>query len=203
MGAARRRPATFIFIAVFAIAPLASASSAAPPPPAAAAPSPAATTESRPRPLFEGVRPFVGVVTATGSGFVPDRSRVHPFPILRFAVTTGIYLGRTELGVEVAPFSQLYYFAPTLNAQAYAGYHLRLSNKLSWPIRAGVGVTWWIGYFLPQARADVLGLSMQSGRWLIDLQLPSLRVDCIPAKGGEKTNYWPSILFGAGFTLVP
>jgi hypothetical protein len=172
-------------------AALVPASSAAQAPPAA------------PAPIFHRANPFVGVVAGNGIGFVPDRSRVHPFPILRFAFKTGIFLGRTELGVEAAPFSQLYALGPTLNAQAYAGYHVPLSKELSWPMRAGLGFTLWIGIPLPQARVDVLGLSMQSGRWLIDLQLPSLRLDRIPAKGHEKANYWPSMVFSAGFAFAP
>jgi hypothetical protein len=190
MDATRKGVTRLLLAAAFAAAPT-SASDAAEPPPSAA-----------PTPIFGGMRPFVGVVAANGLGLISDGDEFDPFPILLFAIRTGALLGRAEVGVEVAPFSQLWSLGPLLNAQAYAGYHLRLSDKLSWPMRAGLGTSLWIGEPLPEVRADVLGVSIQSGQWLIDLH-SSTRLDVIAAEGRDRARYVVSLLLGAGFAFVP
>jgi hypothetical protein len=129
-----------------------------------------------------------------------DLFRDAQVPTALFALKAGVLLGRAELGIELAPFTQLYWYIPTAEAHLYGGYHLRLSEKVSWPVRAGLGVL--IGAKEPRpdlyARVDLVGLSIRTGSTLIDVHLSSVRFTPLPAIGDRPDGYIVSWLMGVG-----
>jgi hypothetical protein len=98
-------------------------------------------------------------------------------------VRGGLLIDRIELGLELSPFTYLPYTAsgadPNFQVNATFGYHIRMSDMLSWPVRVGAGLV--AGNTLMttspffQARADLLGLSVNYGHLLFDMHFPSFR----------------------------
>jgi hypothetical protein len=166
-----------------------------------------------PPPLaFGGVQPFIGLVAATGVTVLrsPTEDEVDlifaaEIPTLLAALKGGLFLGRAELGVEVAPLTQLYWYIPTFEAHAFGGYHLRLSDKVSWPLRAGLGVFMGLKDPVPRlhARADLLGVSIRTDRALIDVHMPSVRFTPLPARGDRPDGSIVSWLVGVGVSWLP
>lgn len=181
--------------------------------PAAVPSSPSPSTEA-----FRGTHGFVGLTGMGGpmwghvnlgtswlfSGWTSGTGGQ-----LLAALKGGVLLGRTELGVEVAPFTYASVGAKEaiaqLEAHGYTGYHLRLSDKLSWPLRAGLGMvtgntygTVWL-----HSRLDLVGLSIPYGSWLVDLHLPSFRVTNTLAQRGISDQVILAWLFGASVALLP
>lgn len=179
-----------------------------------ARPARAERTSAPPTPPwdFGEVRPFIGLVGATGvvAMRLPTEDEVDSLfaaevPTLLAAMKGGLFLGRAELAVEVAPFSQIYWYIPTFEAHASGGYHLRLSKKVSWPLRAGLGVLMGLKDSKPRlhVRADLLGVSIRTDRTLIDVHMPSVRFTPLPAKNDRPDGYIVSWLAGVGVSWLP
>jgi hypothetical protein len=120
----------------------------------------------------------------------------------------GVLLGRAELGVEVAPFTFVSMgggAVAQLEAHGYGGYHLRLSDKLSWPLRAGLGIVTGNSYgaVLLHSRLDLVGVSLRYEHWLVDLHLPSFRVTNTLEQHGITDQVSLAWLFGASVSLLP
>lgn len=162
---------------------------------------------SPPPPIFQGVRPFMGLFGATGVVVMqlPTKDEVDSIfnaqvPSLLFALKAGVLLGRAELGIELAPLTQLYWTIPTAEAHIYGGYHLRLSEKVSWPARMGFGAlmsAYDEGVFV-HARVDPVGVSIQAESCLIDVHLLSIRMTPVPSRRDGPDGFILSWLAGVG-----
>ncbi len=129
-----------------------------------------------------------------------------------FALRGGVLLGRSEIALEVAPYTDLWdaYAAtgPAFEANASYAYLLPLAKspiaELTWPFRVGIGVlaggpnTFNDVFF--EARVDVIGVSLRVGHVIAELHAPSFRyaltnghVDGIAVEG--VTTHVLSILF--------
>jgi hypothetical protein len=139
------------------------------------------------------VRPFIGVTFNAGvlsGGYSASQGTLWGSGAdgtVLFAFRAGLLIGRHELALEIAPFTDFWDFyvepGPAFEANATYGYLFPLVTKhgatVSWPLRFGVGVLAGGGNTNANAffelRADLLGLTLQTRHMLIDLHLPSVR----------------------------
>ena len=151
------------------------------------------------------VSSFIGLTVAAGvlnGGYTASQSSTWGKGVdstVLFALRAGVLLGRTELAVEVAPFSDIWDAqrekGPAFQANATFGYLLpfkRLeSGTLAWPLRVGIGVlagnTNDNVFF--EARVDPIGVVYRTGSILVDFHVVSFRyaitnghVDGIPIR---------------------
>jgi hypothetical protein len=126
---------------------------------------------------------------------------------LLFAIKGGVFVDRAELGLEFAPASFVISFGPdypTVEMNAYAGYHIPVAGPVSWPLRFGVGFTHLApsggrteDIFL-EGRADLVGLSLHFDPVLVDFYLPSFRVNTDVDRIHTFTY-----VFGVGASVLP
>ena len=158
--------------------------------------------------------PFVGIAAMGGPAFGGALGSVshwdsQPRASFLVAIRAGLLVGRSELAVDVSPFSYSYYQpqpGPTFLLDATYGYLIPVAHNedvaISWPLRVGAG--FFAGnvggdvYF--QLRADLLGLVLRFGRFTVDAYLPSFRY-AISNVNGETPNLL-SWEFGAGTTYL-
>lgn len=142
------------------------------------------------------MHPFIGITSLFGFGLVGlDALGTTAFgsvtPALLFALKAGVIVGgRHELGVELTPFFTVLSGAgslgpvgasgPAFEINASYGYLIPIMDHLSWPLRVGAGLlagpspnagdnAWF------EVRADLVGVQVNVGHLLVDVQLPSFR----------------------------
>lgn len=145
---------------------------------------------------------FVGLVLLGGPAFggvISGFSRWDRAaqPSLVGAIRVGAIIDeRHELAIELSPFSYAYYQpmpGPTFQVNATYGYRIPLvtspSVTVDWPFRFGAGFFTGNtgGDVYAQLRADLLGVSIRRGDFMIDLYAPSFRY-AITSVGGETAN---------------
>lgn len=127
---------------------------------------------------------------------------------LLFAIKGGLFFDRFELGLELAPATYVLSFrpdTPSIHMNLYAGYHIPVYKSISWPLRVGLGFTTptfrgVAGDTALALRADLIGVSvLLSDKFLLDVHLPSWRVNIDTDRGGALFSY----IFGLGFAYAP
>jgi hypothetical protein len=160
-----------------------------------APPKPKETTTKKSFAL-EGVHGFAGISLRTGPGWLmiangksatTDQRLEGTFA---FALRVGLFANRSELALEIAPFTDVPYInvPPIFTGSAFSaavtyGYYAPLYETpkvgVYWPVRFGAGVlaggnnTGNLVYL--QARMDLIGFALRFDRIMIDLDLPSFR----------------------------
>lgn len=148
----------------------------------------------------DGVHPFVGLAAMGGPAFwalttdgypgMNDRSVRGTF---LFGIRGGLHIGRNELAVEISPMTFAYYEGtpgPTFQFNVSYARHISLysSDKVdvSWPLRLGAGImTGNTGdQVFVELRADLVGVAIRIGHFVIDLHLPSFRYELSPVRVG-------------------
>jgi hypothetical protein len=137
-------------------------------------------------PMFQGTTGFVGLAAMGGVGIVVPiggKSVSDPEGTFLFAVRGGVLFDRIELALEVSPVTYYPFLEngveSNFQANASFGYHVPLADKLSWPLRAGVGI---VAVNTPhddvyfEGRVDAVGLSISHGHLLFDTHFPSFRL---------------------------
>lgn len=143
---------------------------------------------------LEGVHPFAGLNLMGGpaiplfalSGRSITRNANGSFQL---ALRGGVFVGRTELALELAPFTYLPYSTDTVafagaafSVMGTVGHFIPLHEgtvSLYWPLRGGVGLmagghnTGDLAYF--EARADLVGVALRIGHLVLDFMAPSFR----------------------------
>lgn len=106
------------------------------------------------------------------------------------ALRAGLLVGKSELAVEISPFTEILYrnippaftgpaFGATLTYGYYAPLHEGQHVAVYWPIRFGVGVlagannTGGLAYF--QGRLDLIGFAVRVDHVLLGFEIPSAR----------------------------
>jgi len=122
-------------------------------------------------------------------------------PAFLFALRAGAILGgHHEIGVELTPFFTASVAGPPVfEMNASYAYLIPIMDHVSWPLRLGAGImagpspnagdnAWF------EVRADLVGVHIDVGHLLIDVQLPSFRYFVTSANGvtGHALNW----LFG-------
>jgi hypothetical protein len=146
-----------------------------PPPPRVIWPKPDPAPEPVPR-VLEGVRGYVGV--SAGFGLALFQGFSAPL-----AVRAGAWLGKLDLGLEVAPLSDLVLVATSsgrvatvFQVSAGVGYFLPLNERgdfaLGWPFRFTLGLYAYDGL---GARLSVtlVGLGFRIGKFYLELTVPA------------------------------
>lgn len=162
---------------------------------------------------IDGVHGFIGVSTMVG----PTLGSYSYFDgAFLGAVRAGVYAGLNELAVEITPFSTVYSFEVPV-FQLNVSYAVLLpmvrgSNvAVYWPLRFGAGFLTGNtgGNVYVEGRADLVGIAIQVGRFMIDLHLPSFRVAWTPGSTYSRYGYGVSgstMLFswfgGASFSYM-
>jgi hypothetical protein len=107
-----------------------------------------------------------------------------------FSLRGGVLFGHGEFAAEISPMTQVFSpGGPAFQTNATIGGHVPLSNRVSWPLRFGVGIvaagkiTYNDSVFM-QLRADLIGVSAKWGGFLLDFTLPSYRFYIFPGDGG-------------------
>jgi hypothetical protein len=169
------------------------------------------------------VSSFIGLTVAAGvlnGGYTASQSSMWGKGVdstLLFALRAGVLLGRTELALEVAPFSDVWDAqrakGPAFQANATFGYLIPFkqleSGSLAWPLRAGIGVlagnTNDNVFF--EARVDPIGVVYRTGSILLDFHVVSFRyaitnghVDGIPIEG--VTTHYLSFFSGSSISYL-
>jgi hypothetical protein len=176
-------------------------------------PTLAPATPRPPAEAFQGTHGFMGL-TAAGGGNLTFMYLFGGWGVagggqMLLALKGGVLLGRTELGVEVAPFTYAMISEKEavgqFEAHGYGGYHVRISDRVSWPLRAGLGIVTGntYGAVWLHSRLDLVGVSLPYGSWLVDLHLPSFRVTNSLGQPGMEDVVFLSWLFGASVSLLP
>lgn len=131
---------------------------------------------------FEGTQGYVGTSFGGTLTWLDIGGNISTFGGIVWALRGGVLIGRGELGIEVAPFTHIHDFDddPSFSAVFHGGAHIRITDTISWPMRAGVGVlagnTPGVGddpWFV--LRADLIGLSFLLGDFLVEVDVPSFR----------------------------
>lgn len=170
---------------------------------------------------LEGVHPFVGIELSGGPAWalvgiggrtLNDRN-VQGAVV--FALRGGVFVGKSELALELSPFTYLPY-ATSFGAIRGAAFQvmgtyryfipIRESDTVSvyWPLGAGIGMfaggdnTVSLAYF--QARADLVGVALRIGHLMIDFNLPSFRYGVSDSRGG--TPHIVAWLIGGNVSYV-
>jgi hypothetical protein len=158
--------------------------------------------------------PFIGITGLFG-GFgiagVDDGAGTQTFGAVNsaalFAFKAGVIVsGHHELAIELTPFftanvGNLGFGGngTVFETNASYGYLIPITDHVSWPIRIGAGImagpspnaandAWF------EVRADLIGVQVNVGHLLVDLQLPSFRYFVTSANG--QTGHVLNWLFG-------
>jgi hypothetical protein len=170
-------------------------------------PKPSGGAEAeRPSKGLEGTRAHLGVMLGGGPTHT-DRTFLGVEGSLLFSIKGGVLLDRSELGLEFSPASFVLAFdpdVPLVQLNAYVGYHIPLAGPVSWPMRFGAGFS----HFAPasgrsdditlEGRADLVGASILVDPILIDIFLPSFRVNTDLSRA-----HFFTYVFGAGASWLP
>jgi hypothetical protein len=172
-----------------------------------------------------GVRSFVGLTLAGGmlnGGYTSSETTVWGRGIdstALFALRGGVLLGRAEIALEIAPFTQFWDVqrerGPAFEANATVAYRVPFARvadvPLAWPLRAGVGIlaggdNTGDDVFL-EARLDPIGVSFQSGPVVVDFIAPSIRYALtnghVPGIAFEGvTTHYISFFFGSSVSYA-
>jgi hypothetical protein len=159
-----------------------------------------------------GVHPFIGITGLLGGfGIAGQTADGGPSQFgavgsaLLFALKGGVIVGgHHELAVELTPF---FTANPGTGAvfemNASYGYLIPITEHVSWPLRLGAGIMAGpspnaldLAWF--ELRADLVGLNIHVGHFMVDLHLPSFRYFLTDAGGGVKGHIF-NWLFGASF----
>ncbi len=174
-----------------------------------------------------GVHPFVGVAVRGGPSFGLDTLN-QSSPIfssytttqtagsVAFALRGGVLLGRHEIALEIAPFSDQYFSnipGPAFHAVATYGYYVPLYERsgfasVYWPLRVGAGIlaggdnTGGLAFFT--ARADLVGIGVRLPHFLLTFELPSFIYEVTQTNQYyfSQTVHFLSWHFGASGTFV-
>jgi hypothetical protein len=157
-------------------APARPALSEPPPPPQVVWPKPGEAVVETKAAALEGVHGYVGISAGLGVALFQGFS----FPL---ALRGGVWLGKLDLSLEVAPLSdfilQTTYFdrlATVFQVSAGAGYLVPLVEKgdfaVGWPFRVNAGLFW---YYAPGARLslNLLGVGFRFGKLHLELTVPA------------------------------
>lgn len=161
-----------------------------------------------------GTHPFVGFALMGGPAYAGAVNTGGRFDTAAqgtflFALRGGIFIDRSELALEVSPFTYFYYRnapGPTFQVNATYGYLIPLVQRPSfsvyWPLRFGVGLftgnTGADVYF--QARADLIGAAIRVGHFMLDFHAPSFRYAMTSVSG--VTGVLMSWEYGVGGSYV-
>ena len=171
------------------------------------------------------VHPFVGFTVAAGflnGGYTASEGTLWASGLdgaFLFALRGGVLMGRHELALEIAPFTDFWDLhvgpGPAFEANASYGYMMPLRQGptagVSWPLRVGAGVLAGgdntASNVLFELRADLIGVSINVGHLLIDLHAPSFRYALtnghVPGIAVEGvTTHWLSFFFGTTVSYV-
>ncbi len=162
---------------------------------------------SKPAKTLEGVRGHVGLMLGGGPTH-PDNTFVPPLGSLLFSLKGGVFIDRGEIGIEFSPASFVLTFepfsVPLVQLNAYGGYHIPVAGPVSWPLRFGAGFS----HYAPaggrpedvtfEGRADLIGVSIHVDPILIDLYVPSFRVNT----DFDRAHLF-TYVFGAGASWLP
>jgi hypothetical protein len=136
------------------------------------------------------VRFFLGLVSMGGvayGGVISNGGRFDTSAQSTFvaAVRAGVLIDeRHEIAVELSPFTYAYYQpspGPAFQVNATYGYRVPLvvssSFSIYWPFRVGAGFFTGNtgGDVYAQFRADLIGVSLRLGHFMVDLYAPSFR----------------------------
>lgn len=154
---------------------------------------------------LDDVRVHLGLMLGGGPTH-SDNANGDAIGSLLFALKGGVFFDRVELGLEFAPATFVVAFNPDLPSvelNGYAGYHIPLYKSISWPLRLGVGFTTvtFDGNVLDslfEVRADLIGASILLEPFLIDIYLPSWRINTDFENGASFTY-----IFGVGGAWAP
>lgn len=168
---------------------------------------------------LKGIHPFVGLMLGVGflnGGYTASQGTLWGGGAdgsFLLALRGGVLLDHHEIAIEIAPFTDFWDLSvgpgPAFEANVSYGYLVPLITKptagMSWPLRVGIGVlaggsnTGGNAFF--EVRADVIGLTFNTGHVLLELNAPSFRYALtnghVPgiAVEGVTTNYL-SFFFG-------
>ncbi len=155
---------------------------------------------------LEGLHPFVGINLMGGPSFplfaLSGRSLTrNANGSFQFALRGGLFIGRTELAIELSPFTYLPYSTDSsafngseFHLMGTVGYFLGLHEgpvSVYWPLRGGVGFmaggnnSYGLVYF--EARADLVGVALRVGHVVIDFMAPSFRY-AVTATNGQSLH---------------
>jgi hypothetical protein len=154
---------------------------------------------------LEGIRPHIGLIFGGGPSHT-DETRFPTVGSLLFALKGGVLIDRLEVGLEFSPATFVLSFDPdfpSVQLNGYGGYHIPIYEAFSWPLRLGVGFTTptfrgEAGDTVFEARADLVGLSVFIDPMLLDIYLPSFRVNT-DFEDGALFTY----IFGVGAAWAP
>ncbi|MBW2456355.1 MAG: hypothetical protein JRI68_17680 [Deltaproteobacteria bacterium] len=131
---------------------------------------------------LEGAHPFFGlsIGPAVSGTWLFRAKQFDVDPAFFFAFRGGAYFNRVELAMEVAPVTWLPQFdqEPSFSFLVSIGGLPKIDDHVYWPLRFGVGLS-TINTFndqtLMQGRVDLLGVAIQHGHLLFEINLPSVR----------------------------
>lgn len=154
---------------------------------------------------FGDMRVHLGLMFGGGPTHT-DRANGDAIGSLLFALKGGILIDRVELGIEFAPATFVIAFNPDLPSvelNGYGGYHIPVYKSISWPLRLGIGFTTVtfdnnVLDTLFEVRADLIGASVLLDPFLIDIYLPSWRINTDFEDGATFTY-----IFGIGGAWAP
>jgi hypothetical protein len=146
---------------------------------------------------LEGAQGRIGLTVAPGliKTHDPDDGWSSSYLTFMVAFNVAVLLGRTEVGLELAPVP--------FGVNVFVGRYLPLYNRpgatvrVFWPLRGGLGFTGVEPLHL-QARADFVGVAFLVGHLLFELSLPSLRYHT----EFDPAQHHLSWLFGASCSYV-
>ncbi|HEY2365543.1 MAG TPA: hypothetical protein VGH87_04115 [Polyangiaceae bacterium] len=171
------------------------------------------------------VKTFIGLTLAAGvlsGGYTSSQPTLWGKGLdstVLFALRGGVLLGRVELALEIAPFTQFWDLqrasGPAFDANATVGYRIPFARVagvlLEWPLRVGLGI--FAGGdntgddVFAEARLDPIGVAFQSGPLMVDFVAPSIRyaltnghVPGIAASG--VTTHYISLFFGSSVSYA-
>jgi hypothetical protein len=171
------------------------------------------------------VRTFIGLTLAGGminGGYTSSEATIWGKGLdsaALFALRGGVLLGRTEIALEIAPFTRAWdaqrETGPAFDANVTFGYRIPFARvgetPLAWPLRVGVGIlaggdNTGDDVFV-EARLDPIGVSFQTGPLIVDFIAPSIRyaltnghVPGFPYEG--VTTHYLSFFFGSSVSYA-
>ena len=171
------------------------------------------------------MRSFLGLTLAGGmlnGGYTSSETTIWGKGIdsaALFALRGGVLLGRVELALEIAPFTQIWDAqrerGPAFEANATVGARIPFARvadiALTWPIRVGFGILAGGDNtgddVFAEARLDPIGVSFQTGPLVVDFLAPSIRYFVtnghVPGIAFEGvTTHYVSLFFGSSVSYA-
>ena len=168
---------------------------------------------------------FIGLTLAGGmlnGGYTSSQATIWGKGLdssFLFALRGGVLLGRAEIAIELAPFTEIWDAqrgrGPAFEGNVTAGYRIPFARvgdvPLTWPLRIGVGVLAGGdntgGDVFLEARLDPIGVSFQSGPVVVDFIAPSIRYAVtnghVPGIAFEGvTTHYLSFFFGSSVSYA-